>query len=159
MSVEEYLHTPFDDGDHEYVDGRIEERNLGELDHSKLQKRLIELLESKGLFAIQEVRLRVSATRYRVPDVQAYQSEPQEQVFTAPPLLVAEVLSPEDRVGRMYEKFEDYQKMGIQFLYLIDPQRKSIQRFQDTEFRRVEAVCWDSEPGSASLPRTEIWPA
>ena len=29
VSVEEYLHTSYPDGDREYVDGRIVERNMG----------------------------------------------------------------------------------------------------------------------------------
>ena len=36
ISVEEYLATSYRP-DCDYVDGRIEERNLGELDHSSLQ--------------------------------------------------------------------------------------------------------------------------
>ncbi len=37
VSVEEYLRTSYGP-DCEYVDGRIEERNLGELEHSILQR-------------------------------------------------------------------------------------------------------------------------
>jgi hypothetical protein len=36
-SVEEYLNTSYPDGDREYVDGHIVERNLGEKPHSKVQ--------------------------------------------------------------------------------------------------------------------------
>jgi len=36
VSVEEYLNTSYDP-DCDYVDGRVVERNLGELDHSSLQ--------------------------------------------------------------------------------------------------------------------------
>ncbi len=40
MSVEEYLLTSYPDGDREYVDGRIVERNVGEFDHSHWQTRI-----------------------------------------------------------------------------------------------------------------------
>jgi hypothetical protein len=39
IPIEEYLHTSYHP-DREYVDGDIQERNLGEKDHSKLQKPL-----------------------------------------------------------------------------------------------------------------------
>ena len=37
VSVEEYLRTSYPDADREYIDGRIVERNVGEVDHSDLQ--------------------------------------------------------------------------------------------------------------------------
>jgi hypothetical protein len=37
VSVEEYLRTSFPDADREYVDGRIVERNVGEVDDSDVQ--------------------------------------------------------------------------------------------------------------------------
>jgi len=37
VSVEEYLRTSYSDADREYIDGRIVERNVGEVDHSDLQ--------------------------------------------------------------------------------------------------------------------------
>ena len=39
VSVEEYLHTSYDP-DCDYVDGELEERNVGELDHSDLQSEI-----------------------------------------------------------------------------------------------------------------------
>jgi len=37
VSVEEYLRTSFPDADREYIDGRIVERNVGEVYHSDVQ--------------------------------------------------------------------------------------------------------------------------
>ena len=41
MTVEEYLQTPFDGPDRDYVDGEAIERNMGELPHARLQGRVI----------------------------------------------------------------------------------------------------------------------
>jgi len=41
VSVEEYLNTSYPDGDREYVDGQIVERNVGEIDHAGLQTRIM----------------------------------------------------------------------------------------------------------------------
>jgi len=46
VSVDEYLHTSFPDGDREYVDGRIVERNLGEVDHSDVQSGILHYLRT-----------------------------------------------------------------------------------------------------------------
>lgn len=59
--------------DRDYVDGRVVERNLGELDHSDLQGEIIVFfrLRSKrwGIHAFPEQRAQVSPTRFRIPDV------------------------------------------------------------------------------------------
>src|SRR5579884_776773 len=101
MSVDEYLHTSFSP-DCEYVDGVIVERNLGEKPHSKLQTRLAYLLmQIKGVQPWVEQRVQVSPTRFRVPDVCVTIGEPEENIFTAPPLICIEILSPEDRLTRL----------------------------------------------------------
>ena len=66
-----------------YVDGEIEDRNVGEKDHSKLQFRVQMLLSRvPGISIFPKVRIRVAPTRFRVPDVAVYLAEPAEQVFT-----------------------------------------------------------------------------
>ena len=52
VSVEEYLHTSYSP-DVDYVDGLLEERNVGEIDHSWVQKALLLALtrqEADGKF-------------------------------------------------------------------------------------------------------------
>jgi hypothetical protein len=44
LSVEEYLHTTYRP-DVDYVDGHIEERNLGEFDHGLLQFKLMQFFD------------------------------------------------------------------------------------------------------------------
>ena len=95
VSVEEYLSSVYEP-DCDYVDGEIEDRNVGEKDHSKLQFRVQMLLSRvPGISIFPEVRIRLAPTRFRVPDVAVYLAEPAEQVFTTPPFLIIEILSPE----------------------------------------------------------------
>src|SRR5690242_922922 len=72
VTVEEYLHTSYRP-DCDYVDGRIEERNLGEHDHGYLQTLLAVLFtqnrEAWGVRAVIDVRTQVSRSRFRVPDI------------------------------------------------------------------------------------------
>jgi Uma2 family endonuclease len=124
ISVEEYLSSAYDP-DMDYVDGELEDRSVGEKDHAKLQLRMVRLLDSLGgWFVTIETRMKVSSTRFRVPDVCVYAQEPDEQVFNDPPLLVIEVLSPEDRMSRMQRKIEDYHSMGCRNVWILDPWRR-----------------------------------
>ena len=72
VSVEEYLRTSFPDADREYIDGRIVERNVGEVDHSDVQTAIAHYLRThyrKRVWAGVEVRVQVKKTRFRIPDV------------------------------------------------------------------------------------------
>jgi Uma2 family endonuclease len=126
VSVDEYLHTDYEP-DCDYVDGVLVDRNVGEKDHSKLQMKLLlylyERREQLGIFVIQETRMQVSATRYRVPDLCVFDGpEPDQQVFTQPPFLCIEVLSPEDRMSRMQQRIDDYLSFGVRYVWVVDPQ-------------------------------------
>ncbi len=124
MSVDEYLHTSFSP-DCEYVDGVIVERNLGEKPHSKLQTRLAYLLmQIKGVQPWVEQRVQVSPTRFRVPDVCVTIGEPEENIFTAPPPICIEILSPEDRLTRLQEKIDDYLDFGVRHVWVLDPMNR-----------------------------------
>jgi len=143
ISVEEYLQTEYDDGDREYVDGVVVERNLGERDHSVLQKRFIVWFakreESLGYYCFPEQRVQVARTRYRVPDVCVYVgSDPQDQIFRTPPFLVIEILSPRDTFANIQEKLEDYKAFGVEFVWIIDPRKKSAMIHADGVLRPVE---------------------
>jgi Uma2 family endonuclease len=135
VSVEEYLSSVYEP-ECDYVDGELEDRNVGEKDHSKLHFK-IQMLLSKipGIYIFPEVRIRVAPTRFRVPDVAVYLSEPAEQVFTTPPFLVIEVLSPEDRWSRLTRKLDDYSGMGCANIWIIDPVRSKACRYES------QAVC------------------
>src|ERR1035438_6172547 len=71
MSQEQYQRSIFHP-DCDFVDGRIEERNVGEFEHAWLQKSLMRIfLASEGNWGvnpIQECRLQVAEHRFRVPD-------------------------------------------------------------------------------------------
>ncbi|MGA3238006.1 MAG: Uma2 family endonuclease [Bryobacteraceae bacterium] len=128
VSVDEYLHTVYE-ADCDYVDGVILERNVGEKDHSKAQWGILYYLRQRhkqwNIFAIQEQRVQVSPTRYRIPDICGVVGpEPDEQIFTSPPFLCIEILSPEDRMSRMQQKIDDYLAFGVRYVWVVDPQTR-----------------------------------
>ena len=90
VSVEEYLSTSYRP-DREYVDGVVQERNLGEWDHSRLQSLLCAYLVARekqwNIKAVPEQRVQVRPNRFRIPDVCAITAEP-EPILTRPPVPV-----------------------------------------------------------------------
>ena len=111
ISVEEYLKTVYRP-DCDYVDGVIEERTLGERDHSGIQRNLTAFFHTRfrqtGIEAWPEWRFQVKPTRFRIPDVIVTRGTPDEQILRTPPLLCIEILSPEDTISRLYQRVQEY---------------------------------------------------
>jgi len=124
ISVEEYLHTMYHP-DCDYVDGVVEERNLGEVDHALAQTRLASffmgLFRQTGLLPMTEVRMRVSQTRFRIPDISVTCGKPKGQILTEPPVLCIEILSPEDRLSRVNKRIQEFLDFGVPVVWLVDP--------------------------------------
>ena len=124
-SLAEYMRTSYHP-DRDYVDGEVQERNLGEFDHAAVQTFLASWFyqhrQEWQLHVFVEMRVRVSAERVRIPDVcLVARSQPIEQVLTMPPRAVLETLSPDDRITRYNERLADYRQMGISNVWVIDP--------------------------------------
>jgi Uma2 family endonuclease len=122
----EYLTTVYRP-DREYIDGVIEERNLGEYDHARLQTMIAAWFMARerewNIRVVVEQRIQVSETRYRVPDVAVFRREQKiEQIFTAPPLIIVEILSPEDRLRKVFDRCEDYRRFGAENIWIVSPQ-------------------------------------
>lgn len=128
ISVAEYLKSTYRP-DCDYVDGKIEERNVGEHDHAALQAALIlwfgQRQQEWNIEVLPEQRIRISANRFRVPDVCLVSlNQPVEQVLTRPPLACIEILSPEDTLRRMQQRIDDYRQFGIANIWILDPATK-----------------------------------
>ncbi len=130
MSVEEYLRTSFEGSDREYLDGEVVERNIGELPHGDVQGQIFFLLKqlaaSLNLRVVPEIRIRISHTRYRVADVAVWHSgDIGQRIPTVAPFLAIEVLSHEDRMSRVLPKVQEYLEIGVEWVWLIDPEERS----------------------------------
>jgi Uma2 family endonuclease len=143
IPVEVYLRSSYEP-DAEYVDGEIEERPMGEDDHSAWQLAILKwfLLHEKewNVRLRPELRVQITATRFRVPDVTVLdRAQPVEQIATHPPLAVFEVLSPEDSLQRLKRKLEDYRTMGIPEIWVIDPQDSTYYRYEERQILRSDS--------------------
>lgn len=129
VSVEQYLATSYGDGDREYVDGEVQERNLGEVDHSDLQTQIAIYLRSNYLGLVWVglgVRVQVKASRIRVPDVTIiFGPKPSTRIVEEAPFIVVEVLSTEDRADRVQEKIADYIEFGVPNIWVLNPKKRT----------------------------------
>jgi Uma2 family endonuclease len=129
IALSEYLQTTYHP-DQEYVDGELRERNVGKTDHARVQALLAAWFVNHEhewqAVVTTEQRVRVSPDRVRIPDVTLVRPGALgEDVLSAPPLCVIEILSPDDTFSRTCEKAQDYRKMGVQNIWLIDPGTRS----------------------------------
>jgi len=127
-TVPEYLATSWSP-DRELVDGRIEERNLGEIEHSLIQRYLTFLFMLRraewGMEVFPELRTQTTAENFRVPDVLVVQAgESIERYVTRPPLIAVEILSPEDTLRAMEVKAAEYRRFGIENIWIINPETR-----------------------------------
>ena len=158
IPLEEYLRTTTDP-DCEYVDGVVEERAMGEYDHSTWQMMIAAFFTARqlewGIKARPELRIQVKENSFRVPDVTILsRTAPIEQIVTVPPLAVFEILSPEDSMTRTLEKLADYEQMGIGAIWVIEPKKRQYYRYNQGRLS-PEAVF--ELPGSDfTLPLAEI---
>jgi len=130
IPVSEYLRTVYHP-DCDYVDGEVQERNLGTQTHSLVQKMIAAIFLNRRkewrLRSLTEQRVQVSATRYRIPDVCVVQSDTAiEPILQTPPVLCVEVLSPEDRFSRVQVRVQEYQRMGVGHVWVIDPETREV---------------------------------
>ena len=128
VTVDDYLHTSYSP-DCDYVDGEVQERNVGELDHAEAQGALVQWFRNHArewnIRALAELRMRITPTRFRIADVCLIpRDKTADQVLQQPPIVVIEVLSPEDRVSRYQERFADYRQMGVRNIWVVDPQTR-----------------------------------
>lgn len=152
-TVREYLRTTWSP-DREFVDGRIEERNLGEKEHSIIQRFLTVLFAIKridwGVEVFPELRTQTQAKRFRVPDVLVMRSGDKiERFVTSPPLIAIEILSPEDTLHAMREKAAEYRLFGVQNMWIIDPEPR-------IAYIATEAGLEEVRAGELTVPGTPI---
>ncbi len=141
MSVEEYRTSSFEP-DAEFVDGIIEERTVGENRHSKWQITIGGFFFMHGrewnIRVRPELRTQTGERHYRIAIVDA--DLPEEPYAITPPLTIFEILSPEDRLSRLLMRLQDFEQMGVQAIYLVDPNDGSFFRFQDGRLRDEQHI-------------------
>ncbi len=142
ITIEEYLASSYEP-DLEFVDGVLEEKPMGEWEHGFLQMMIGHWFLSHRaewkIDVLAEYRTRTSVSRVRLPDVcLVRRGEPVERVRVTAPLLCLEILSPEDRPGRVMKRLDDFVAMGAENLWILDPSDRSASTYTRFGMKPVE---------------------
>jgi Uma2 family endonuclease len=159
ISQEEYLRTSYEH-DCEWIEGEVRERAMPDEYHSALQQFFLmyfqNLKRELHVRVRPELRVRVAARRYRIPDVTILaESAPFQAIPDTPPVLCIEVLSPDDRPGELEEKIDDYVAMGVGAIWIVDPRRRKLWTADTAGMHAADSF---QVPNSALiLPAAEIF--
>jgi Uma2 family endonuclease len=157
VGVEEYLHSTFEP-DAEYVEGKIVTRPMPKKPHSKMQGYLVHVLYSfarplgYGVWVEQRIRTKSSPARYRVPDICVTVGEPDEDIFTAPPFLCIEILSPDDSALEVRGKVDEYLAFGVSYVWVIDPISSGGEIYTTDRIERVRDGNFNAESIEVRIP-------
>jgi Uma2 family endonuclease len=155
IPLEEYLATTYRP-DCEYVNGEVRERNVGKWEHARVQALLaawfVNHENSWGIVSSTEQRVQVASDRVRVPDLVVLTAGPQPSVLTEPPLLVIEILSPEDSYSDTQERAQDYRAMGLETVWIVDPKTRTGRMCRETEWIEASRLEVKGMPIFVDLP-------
>ena len=126
--LSEYLHTSYRP-DREFVDGELVERNVGKFEHARVQF-LLALWFGRherdwNIVGLTEQRVQVSQVKVRIPDLVLICAGSAPDVLIDPPLLVVEILSPDDTYFDVHARASEYLAMGIENVWLVDPSTRT----------------------------------
>ncbi len=128
MTFAQYQATTFHP-DQEWVEGELKERNLGSFEHSFVQAWLALWFGNHkrewNVTVVTEQRIEVGPGKVRIPDVMLARRGPHPPTIVAPPILVVEILSPDDSYRDLEVRVNDFLHMGASAVWLIDPDTRS----------------------------------
>jgi Uma2 family endonuclease len=155
ISLHEYLDRNYRP-DCEYVDGEVRERNVGKWEHARVQWLLAVWFgkheKEWGITGSTEQRVRVSGSRVRVPDLVVLTAGPQPDVLTDPPLLVIEILSPDDTYSDTQERTQDYRTIGVETVWIVDPKTRTGRMCSGTDWVESSRLEVKGTPLYVNLP-------
>ena len=141
ISEETHERTSFDGPDREFVEGEVVQRDMGGERQSAAQTSFaipLSSLQRIGATVRVELRIRLKAGAYRIPDVAVFgPDKPNGDVPSNLPYVAIEFLSPGDAHGNVMQKFEEYLASGVRHIWLADPQRNRLFVFDDTGLHGV----------------------
>ena len=163
VSEQEYLRTSYEP-DCEYDEGVVLERNVGERPHSILETAFgAFFFERRKRFRIQvltEQRIRIAPRKYRVADVCVYKEPaPRDRVFSTPPFIAIEILSPEDRISRVRKKIDEFLAFGVPYVWVIDPEARRADVYTTALIYEAKDGVLRTEDPAIEVPLAELFQA
>jgi Uma2 family endonuclease len=133
VSVEEYLKRDYEPHC-EYLDGVLVEKSIADYIHGVLQMLLTALLLAQrekfsDLKPISGVHVRITPTRFRIPDVCGLIEPPKNGMYPdaeAPPLFTIEIVSQDETWTDLRGKLADHLSIGVSTVIIADPYNKTV---------------------------------
>ena len=143
VTLEEYLSTSYHP-DVEFLDGELKERALVSPAHGRVQSLLAlwfgQHEDAWGIQTLVEARTQVSERAVRLPDVTVMAAGPlPRRVLVDPSLIAIEVLSETDSYADLKKRALDLHGMGIQNVWLIDPEARTAERWEKGSWQLTQA--------------------
>ena len=146
FTISDLDRMPDDGHRYELLDGTLIVSPAPGLPHQRVAAVLISLLEPvcpDDLIVFPNVGLRIGARSALEPDVVVAQSSDASGVrLASPPLLVAEILSPDSVLRDLNLKKAAYERFGVPSYWVIDPdlEQPSLRAFQLVNGEYIEAA-------------------
>jgi Uma2 family endonuclease len=150
VSAEEYIARFVDAGEKptcEYLDGELIPKSMPTKKHSQVQGNITRLIGNRydeTLNPLPELTIRLRETQFYVPDLAVEElARPIQGRYPGPldpVLLCVEIVSPPDRVGKLFGKCEEYHEWGVPYCWVIDPEREIAWEYfpADLEPRKIQ---------------------
>ena len=143
VPMDEYLRTSYE-WEPEWVDGELVERSLPNNKHAEVQAvidhAVVASQSTSRLFARPGLRIQVSPNRWRIPDISLFADQKPTGDYPSNVYSVIEIVSPGDAIRELNNKLEEYAAMGIPYIWVLDPDHKRIQRYENESLIRVSAI-------------------
>ncbi len=123
--------------------------------HSLLQAILTEILNRSGYRSGPEVELRVDPDWQPKADVAA--ALVVEHPYPTKPVdVVVEILSPEDRMSRVFEKCRQYSRIGVLKIFVLDPELQYAWEWSRLT-ENLERTTVMTLPNSRHIDLADVW--
>lgn len=143
IPVTEYLGTAFEHAP-DYLEGELVERSMPGTSHSEVQTDVVTAFgntrRKTNLYCYPELHLPVGPDRWRVADLAIFFGRAEKPYPKRAPLGVIEILSPRDEVREVLDRLNDYHAWGVPYIWLIDPERRTIHRCDGASLLAVDAI-------------------
>lgn len=138
MSLDDFLALPETKPYREFVDGEVFEKSMPNQKHSRLVREIVteltlhlrETNEGSVDTELRHTYVTPDEERSYLPDVSIILRDRLPPVDQNPvevvPDFVVEVLSPDDRPGRVAERVQFYLRAGVRLVWLVDPETEEV---------------------------------
>jgi Uma2 family endonuclease len=143
---------------YEYWHGEVVEKGMPTWLHAVLQMIVGEVLRKAGYKAATEIELRLDPQFAPRPDVAAGRQSVPTPYPTKPEEIeiVVEILSPEDAMGRVLAKCKEYARIGIEQVYVADPESETAWIWNRERWQLDRVESWTLTNGKI-IVLADVW--